>query len=120
MGTKTVRMCKTCGKKPALPGRGWCSLECMDVWDAGLRLSVCPICGVEFYRERGKNKKRYCKSCQWQQQYGQPKTPNRPRKAPKPENRLEEAVRETVRIERETGKRLTYGELMARKQRGDK
>lgn len=106
-----ARMCSYCGKAECAPGRRFCSMECMDMWDAGYRIRVCTNCNKEFRKAPNKNSK-VCPACIYKMHYAATIRQHAPKV--EPEDRIADVIGEQQRILKETGKLISYGELVAR------
>lgn len=113
------RQCKYCGRYMGEDADyEFCSGTCAERFyhrvKQGRLKKVCTECGREFsgYGDRWGN---VCSRCVYKKNYqAQPK----PKHTAAPGNAIDEIIEEQQRILQETGRRLSYGEIMARKTRG--
>ena len=113
------RQCKYCGRYMSEDADyEFCSGTCAEKFynrvKRGRVKRTCVECGREFegYSDRWGN---ICSRCIYKKHYSaQPK----PKHTAAPGNGIDDIIAEQQRILQETGKRLSYGEIMARKTRG--
>ena len=112
------RQCKFCGRYMQDADYEFCSGACAEKFfhdvKSGRVRKTCAECGAEFkgYGERWGN---VCAKCKYKKNYqAQPK----PKHTAAPGNGIDDIIAEQQRILQESGKRLSYGEIMARKTRG--
>ena len=113
------RQCKYCGRYMEEDADyEFCSGTCAEKFyhnlQSGRVRKTCAECGAEFkgYGERWGN---VCAKCKYKKNYqAQPKAKH----TAAPGNGIDEIIAEQQRILKATGKRLSYGEIMARKTRG--
>lgn len=113
------RQCKYCGRYMAEDADyAFCSGTCAEKYQRNMKAGrvkrTCSVCGNAFvgYGDRWG---RVCSRCVYNKNY---KATPKPKHTASPGNGIDEIISEQQRILQETGKRLSYGEIMARKTRG--
>ena len=107
-----VRKCKYCKKAAADEFSDFCSGECLSAWMEGRKKRVCTECGKEFYTQRGRSDKR-CERCIYRAKWSS--RPDRPQYVPPAPDGIDRVIEEQKAEFAKTGRRLSYGEIMAAK-----
>ena len=108
--------CQYCGLEVRDGRRKYCGPECRDR-DRAERGAVCESCGREFIRPRKRPKQNLCEKCWYKKNASSPRKKAISSAAPPERQRytIDDALREIERVKQETGRHLTYGEIMARR-----
>jgi len=105
--------CQYCGLEVIDGRRKYCCPECREA-DYADRGATCETCGRKFLRPRKVPKRNVCEKC-WYKEHGRTYKKYKAPEAPKPKFTISDAIREQERIARETGRHVSYGEIMARR-----
>lgn len=111
------RKCKYCKVAAAEEFSDFCSAECLAKWMEGRKKRTCRVCGKEFYTQRGRSDLR-CERCIYVAKWS--KHPEAPQYVPAAPDEIDKVISEQKRVLEQTGRRLSYGEIMAARAKGDK
>ena len=106
------RTCKCCGMNIAEEFSPFCGPECMAKYLQGRKKRICRECGKEFYTQRGRSNAT-CEPCLYRRKMAV--LAKKKEETTPAEDKILKVIEEQLAIEQETGKRISYGELMARK-----
>lgn len=108
-------VCRYCHIEDADEDTGYCSAECMAK-DLEERTAVCSECGKTYIKPRKLMKGNICGKCWYDKRISS--TRRRAKKAPERTGMtIDEAMRIQEQVRRETGRHISYGEIIAGKMR---
>ena len=105
--------CKNCRCYLADEFADFCSDKCETKYLRTHKKKICTDCGRAFYATPA-NKHTQCSNCRYVPVY-QEKKKTAPKEKTAPD--VDEILKEQTRIYEETGRRLSYGQIMARRTR---
>ena len=98
----------------AEPAGAFCSSECEDLWAGGKVIRRCKKCNHIFVRPIEEHSL-VCPDCYYKEHYAPPKSPSRRMGKKPPKDKINDVIREQMERQNETGRRISYGEIIAKK-----
>lgn len=106
-------LCKGCGMNRAGVSSQFCSQVCEERWNEGKVIRECKKCGRVFERPIEKHTL-VCPDCYYREHYAPPKSPARRAGKTPPKDEIGEIIHQQQKLQAETGRRLSYGEIVAK------
>lgn len=103
-------LCKECRRRPADEYSDFCCPACAATY-AERKTRICKTCGKRFVPQKAKPYVMECQRCYYRRHFGADSKPT----ARHTDGGIDTVIAEQTEILQRTGRRLSYGEIMAKK-----